>query len=139
MRNQIKGQLVFVGLLLQLSCVEERDADPSFSLPEVVTSEAFDRTVVDVTIGGIIVMDGGEQISEKGVHFSKDSIFTADDPLFFSDESGSDFKVLVGNLKANTTYFYRAFAANSSGKAYGKMLEVTTAASLPEPPGYPKQ
>ncbi len=75
--------------------------------------------------GGERISDGGEGIISKGVVWSTAPGPTTADSLTESGTGANNFFSMIRNLVDGTTYFYRAFAINSIGTAYGNELSFT--------------
>ena len=97
------------------------------SAPTVTTSQATSITKSSATIGGEIVADGGNTITERGVVYS-----TTENPTLKSSKAVSEiddsnkFAVDIDKLKPNTKYYARAYATNSIGTSYGEQISFTT-------------
>ena len=97
------------------------------TLPILTTSTATDITTTTATSGGNISFNGGAPISAKGLCWS-----TAINPTIAnsktSEGTGTDsFLSTATGLTPDTTYYFRAYATNSSGTSYGNQVTVTTA------------
>ena len=95
-------------------------------LPVVETGEIKDVTGVSATCDGRVVLDGGLDVTAKGVCWG-----TAPDPDLQGNhtESGSglgSFQCLLTNLSPNTTYYVRAYATSSGGTGFGAEKTFTT-------------
>ncbi len=96
--------------------------------PELVTDSVSDITQNTASSGGRITNNGGAEITEKGLVWSTtpnpsivhNSGFTsnASTENSFSDE--------ITELEPETTYYLRAYAANSAGYGYGNEIEFIT-------------
>jgi len=105
------------------------------ALPAVTTViPATDIHQHSAVLGGILDDDGGEPCV-IGVQYSKDqeiwTILTHDT----SERSPFSFSPTPGTLDAGVLYYFRAFATNSAGTAYGALGSFTTLPILP--PIYP--
>ena len=92
--------------------------------PTVVTLDATNITYTSATINGSIDYDGGLEITEKGFLYG-----TSADNLSQSantDGTGAGFSFELSGLSVYTTYYYKAFATNSQGTAYGEIMQFTT-------------
>jgi hypothetical protein len=88
-------------------------------IPVVITGEAADLTTNSATCSGEVNTDGGAQVIARGTCWS-----TLENPTIFnshtSDGAGTGlFTSYLGNLSSGTKYYYRAYATNSAGTAYG--------------------
>lgn len=92
----------------------------------LTTSPASGVSSTSVTVGGNISNNGGGEITERGVCWSKNH-----DPLISENKSisssGNDlYTVLISGLRGSTTYYARAYAINTAGTAYGDEISFTT-------------
>ena len=96
--------------------------------PEVTISSATNITEQSFEIGGNIVSTGGLTIDSYGHCWSTYENPTINDnknDLGRRSSTGS-FSSNITGLKANTTYYVRAFAENEDGISYSQQMEVTT-------------
>ncbi len=111
------------------SCKKNED---NAILPTVKTTAATNLADVTATSGGFIITDGGAEVTERGVCWG-----TAPAPtvaLTTKTSNGKGVALFVSSLTKmtkNTKYYYRAYATNAMGTAYGDELSFTTSASLP--------
>lgn len=78
------------------------------------------------TSGGNITDNGGAAITEKGVCWSTSANPTILDNKTNDGSGNAIFTSNVAGLNANTLYYYRAYATNAIGTAYGNELSVIT-------------
>ncbi|MBV5313662.1 MAG: hypothetical protein JZU47_10225 [Prolixibacteraceae bacterium] len=97
------------------------------SLPlSLSTSNTYNITSNSATLGGNIISDGNETVTERGVCYSTYiNPTTSNTKLAIGSGIGSFSNIITG-LTANTTYFIRAYAINSQGTAYGNELSFKT-------------
>ncbi len=99
------------------------------SLPSVETYTVTDIMQNTATGHGDVTSDGGETVTARGVCWNTTGSPTLADN-FAEDGTGTGpFSSLITGLTANTPYYVRAYATNTSGTAYGD--EVTFTSSLP--------
>lgn len=130
---------IFLGfLLIVFSCtssdadsddiepIEENQEEEIITVPVVSTVQITEITNKTATGGGTNINDGGSNITQKGICWSKVSSPDLDDN--FTEEGGSteDFTSFLDELDGNTTYFVRAYAINEIGVGYGEELSFTT-------------
>ena len=97
--------------------------------PMIITLPVSDTTSMSGQSGGDIKSSGGAPITLRGIMWS-----TSGDPLAYpattittNDGSGVGyFPTKMENLLGSTTYYVRAYAVNSYGKAYGDLKIFTT-------------
>jgi uncharacterized protein (TIGR02145 family) len=92
----------------------------------VTTTNVTDITQTTASGGGIVVSDGGAEVTSRGVcwHTSFNPTIVNSKTI---DGSGlGTFKSNITQLTPNTFYYYRAYATNSAGTAYGNQENFTT-------------
>lgn len=124
---------LFKSLLLTLlvvgslnSCKKDEPTDEVKNLPEVTTKPVSNIGMAKAECGGVIISDGGLDITQRGVCWSTQPNPTIADS-FTSDDAGTgEFKSVMTNLDYRTKYYVRAYAKNKDGIAYGLQMEFTT-------------
>jgi len=117
------NKILFAALLLY-SCTTNPNMTP------VITTTVPSQITLNSTItGGSLTTDGGSRILKQGICWD-----TITDPTFtknkIEDKTGkSVFTDTISGLKANKTYFARAYATNSEGTSYGRNEIFTTLTS----------
>lgn len=101
----------------------------------LTTAPATDITSTTVVTGGTVTNDGGSPITERGVCWS-----TMPDPVknpvvgipnSTSDGAGTGhFVSTITGLTPATTYYIRAYSANSTGISYGNEVSFTTSSPV---------
>lgn len=76
--------------------------------------------------GGTITSDGGSAITQRGVCWSTSPNPTLANNFSIDGTGIGSFGSNLGPLQSATTYYVRAYAANSEGTAYGNQLVFTT-------------
>ena len=101
----------------------------TLALPTVTTTTAGSITATGASSGGNVTSDGGSAVTARGVVWGTASGPTIDQSWRTGSGTGSGtFTTNISGLSGNTTYYYRAFATNSVGTAYGTELQFTTTA-----------
>jgi hypothetical protein len=73
------------------------------------------------------LFDGGDSIIAYGFCWSKSENPTiSDNKITVAPGSETNFITQISGLIENTTYYVRAFAANSEGIGYGNVISFTT-------------
>lgn len=97
-------------------------------LPIVTTLPVSDVTALSAQSGGRVTDDAGERVHTRGVQFS-----TMENPpsgqltgITIDGNGNGEFTSSITGLKANTTYWVRAYATNANGTGYGKYQSFTT-------------
>ena len=101
--------------------------------PTISTVSSSSITPFQATVEGDIDSDGRENITERGFVFSSTvtnpEIGNADvDQVIDSSTDLGNFSKILSGLISGTTYYYRAYATNLNGTAYGDVLTFTTLA-----------
>ncbi len=98
--------------------------------PDISTSTATAITKTSTVIGGNITSDNGNAVTERGVIYSStDSTPEIGESGVIKDTNGTGtgvFSETISSLTEETTYYYRAYAINSSGTSYGEIKSFTT-------------
>jgi len=108
------------------------DSLTTLDIPSVKTSPATNILSTSVTSGGEITNEGGASVTARGVIWD-----IAKDPTTALTTKTTDgtgpgvFTSKVGPLALATKYYFRAYATNSVGTAYGKLDSLNTPAVLP--------
>ncbi len=101
-------------------------------LASIITDTASVVTSTSIVIGGNITDDGGYTIIERGICYS-DIISepTIYDNKVVRGKGKGEFSAPISGLSPSTTYYFRAYAINEKGEAYGSTQTVTTKNGLP--------
>jgi hypothetical protein len=102
------------------------------SAPTVTTGASSAVTHNAATLAGTIAANGCSNITAYGIEFSTTSGFVNGTQVASGNLAGNNFTVNLTGLNPGTTYYYKAFAMNAGGTAYGTEQSFTTAA--PPPP-----
>jgi hypothetical protein len=92
--------------------------------PSVTTTLVFNIGIDSAVSGGEVVADGGAPVTARGVVFD---IISSPELNATSDGIGiGPYISVMDNLLPNTLYYYRSYATNSAGTAYGGEFSFTT-------------
>ena len=106
---------------LSVRCVKYYPA----TAPVTVSLEAEVLGQTSATMHGTTLADGGGGINQRGFAYSTNSDLSS--PSFTTaSASGNDFSRTLTTFDVGTTYYYAAYAQNSTGRAYGDTLSFTT-------------
>lgn len=98
----------------------------TLGLASVSTYDFKNMTSNSVICGGYINSDGGATITECGVCYGTNHDPTIDNSKITMSKSTGDFSDKIIGLTPNTTYYFRAYAINSVGTAYGNEISFKT-------------
>lgn len=104
-----------------------KDEESKNIAPSVTTNEVSDITHSSAIINGNITSDGGPGITARGFVWNNSpnptlSNFNSVD----ENKTTGAFNLTITGLIAQTVYYYRAYATNSEGTAYGNEASFTT-------------
>lgn len=100
-------------------------------LPTISTNAVMAYSSTTATSGGIILSDGGADITARGVCWSVNQNPTLADSKTNDGTGASNFTSSLTGLTPGTIYYIRAYATNSIGTAYGDAVSTITTAVLP--------
>src|SRR5674476_1299003 len=103
-----------------------------FEVPVVTITEVYDITSTTATSGGIIISDGEATVTSRGVCWSINQNPTTTDKKTTDGTGFGSYMSLITGLTRLTTFYFRAYATNAIGTAYGNQITVVTTADLPE-------
>ena len=101
-------------------------------LPQVTTTNPVVSDTA-VIVGGDVTFTGGDNNTTRGVCWSTSPNPTTSDNFMLDASNGAgvySFNIL-GQLMPNTEYYFKAYAENSVGKAYGNELNFETSYGNP--------
>lgn len=97
--------------------------------PTVITDTAFQTTDSSAVCIGRVAANGGDSVTVRGACWNTTPNPTTADN-YIVDTTGVDiFQVILTDVTPATTYYVRAFAANSVDTSYGNEVSFTTAAA----------
>ena len=101
--------------------------------PSVSTVEIEEVTATTAVCIGNVSADGGSDLTECGVCWSKNASPTIAGLHQAADEAALGvYSVTLTGLTPNTTYHVRCYAINAKGTGYGEDLTLTTSEGLPK-------
>lgn len=98
----------------------------SYDLPDVQTGKATNIGHTSATCAANVLSDGGQAVTERGICYSLSHNPTVDDTHSIQGTGVGSFTATLNNLKVGRTYYYRAYAINALGTAYGEEYSFTT-------------
>jgi len=93
------------------------------NMPTVTTGTASDITTTGATLSGNVTSAGGATVTARGFLYGTNSN-NLSQTVQSGSGTGSFIKTLTG-LTSGTTYYYKAYATNSVGTAYGEVMSFT--------------
>ena len=102
--------------------------------PTVSTDNAESFTPTSASLFGSISNTGGASITQSGFAYSTDSTLSSGVSTTTHGSLGGagGFTDAISGLSATQTYYYRAYAINSSGTRYGSIRNFTTGNTTPK-------
>ncbi|GEM_PF-1204277 len=105
---------------------------PGNTAPTVSTTVATTITATSATLGGNVTADGGAAVTERGIVWATTANpTTASNKVAYGTAGTGTFSQTVSGLPSGMTIYYRAFATNSAGTAYGNNESFATLPSTP--------
>ncbi len=92
----------------------------ALALPTVKTEIQTNVTATSAVLGGNVISDGGSVIIERGVVYSTNQHPTTSNLKFVIGNGTGSFAASVIGLSADSIYYFRAYATNQVGTAYGE-------------------
>ena len=100
------------------------------SLPSVTTSATtFNVSNNTISSGGNVTAAGGSAVTARGVCWATTPSPTIANNTTTDGAGTGNFTTTISGVTANTTYYIRAYATNSSGTVYGNQVTVFTGTS----------
>ena len=126
--NRITTRVDALPLLLEYT-FNTCQVPSSVGLPNLQTDSVHQIGSYSAVLGGVVVNDGGGSVTARGVVY--DTISGSGPNLlssaFTTEGTGTGaFQSSLSGLAPSTTYYYRAYATNLAGSAYGAELSFST-------------
>lgn len=126
------GYATIEGELVESSAVEQSQVVNQYItldftyyfIPSIETLDVTEITATTATLNAIITNDGGTDVTARGFYYGISPENLAYQVI--SDVTTDNFSAIVTPLDANTTYYYKAYATNSTGTAIGNLVTFTT-------------
>jgi uncharacterized protein (TIGR02145 family) len=99
---------------------------PLQGLPVVITMDANVNGATTASLSGNVTSEGDSPVVTRGICYSTEPQPDANDIVIASGSGAGFFNCTLSGLQENTTYYARAFAANSIGSVYGNEVSFTT-------------
>jgi uncharacterized protein (TIGR02145 family) len=117
--------LTILTLILQ-ACTKKEDQTNTLAIPTIVSTSATNVNSHSAVVGGHISSDGGSTVTERGFYYANHPDVLNSGLHVIQGGGSGNFSSTLINLSSNTTYYFRAYATNSVGTAYGSELNFTT-------------
>lgn len=123
-----KLQIVLIGIFLLFGCAKEEALTPTVidTTPTVFTEDAIGVTLKSATMVGKVEDVPYSPTTERGFIYANNSDVDGYGKTIKLDTSVTIYKSHITKLTPNKTYYYKAYAKNKFGTAYGAMKNFTT-------------
>ncbi len=136
MKKHKRLQRLSIFFLMVISAIACKKEDPSLVLPEVETLSADQVEAHAARLHLELLQFGDSQVSEFGFVLSEEPLPTLTDgqriTMCCPDSLGVYSATVSDELYSNTQYFYRAYAVNKAGVAYGEEKTFQTKIAIPD-------
>lgn len=103
----------------------------TINLATVITIAATDISPYQAKLGGNVINNGGNDISARGICWSHSPNPTISDNITVEGYGNGPFASTITDLSPGNTYYFKAYATNIAGTAYGDEMNFTTEIVLP--------
>ena len=123
-----KLQITLIGIFLLLGCAKEEALTPTVidTTPSVFTEDATNVTLKSAFIVGKVQDVAYSPTIERGFIYATNSDVNGYGNTIKLDTNITIFKSHLNKLTPNKTYYYKAYAKNKYGTAYGELKNFTT-------------
>ncbi len=118
--------LIIVTITLTYNSCSKKEETPANTAPVLSTKTASEVTSSTATCGGNVTDQGSSSVTVRGVCWSTSSNPTISDPHTDDGNGTGSFTSNITGLTANTSYYVRAYATNSTGTGYGNQISFAT-------------
>lgn len=98
----------------------------TLKIPTVTTNYPGSPTHNSVTCGGIVNLDGGSPVTERGICWSENISPSISDSHTSDGYGTGNFNSNITGLNSGTDYYIRAYATNIIGTGYGAVQHIKT-------------
>ncbi|MGV7107117.1 hypothetical protein [Flavobacterium sp. U410] len=121
-------KIIVLFVLFLVSCEVE---NYNYIVPVVETYEPGSVQINSASLGGIVLSEGGKDVTEYGLVISTNSNPTVNDIKIEVGSRLGEFYTIYTGLESSTKYYYTVYAINEIGVGYGKVYEFTTGTDIP--------
>jgi hypothetical protein len=123
-----KLQITLIGIFLLLGCAKEEALTPTIidTPPSVFTEDATNVTLKSAFIVGKVQEVPYSPATERGFIYASNADVNGYGNTIKLDTNITIFKSQLTKLTPNKTYYYKAYAKNKYGTAYGELKNFTT-------------
>jgi Leucine-rich repeat (LRR) protein len=123
-----KLQITLIGIFLLLGCAKEEALTPTIidTPPSVFTEDATNVTLKSAFIVGKVQDVAYSPTTERGFIYASNADVSGYGNTIKLDTNITIFKSQLTKLTPNKTYYYKAYAKNKYGTAYGELKNFTT-------------
>lgn len=94
--------------------------------PDVETLPFVNIAPFSVQVGGFVSCDGGAELLQRGIYWGTEPNAENNGVLLERGVGLGEFYSILESLQPGTTYYYRAYAENTIGNAFGSEFSFTT-------------
>ncbi|MCP4310820.1 MAG: hypothetical protein GY790_06120 [Bacteroidetes bacterium] len=105
----------------------------AFVKPEVETSPPQSVMESSATVGGTVTRDGGATVFGRGIYYGISSDPVQEGTALPIGDGTGTFSTTLSGLSPSTRYYVVAYATNSAGPSYGKILNFSTTSTIEKP------
>lgn len=113
-----------VGILFLSSCDDNEMPASALAVEIETTESSLERTYTTINIRGQVLDVGNQDVIERGVCWSLSENPDINDAVITEDEN--TFESTIGELLANTQYYFRVFVTTETGTVYSEQKMFST-------------
>lgn len=123
---------ILIWIPVSILCISGLSCKKTNQLPELTTLPVSQIFLDSLLGGGNVISEGASPIIEKGVCWSLGQNPTIEDKRTSDGYGTGEFKSYITGFSTNATYFFRAYATNAEGTAYGEQVSFQVNPMYPE-------